>query len=748
VAALAVAVVVAAALGAPIPSSGAGELPADPQVAVVGQDGDVVPVHLSTAEVAAERREPDTAAVVVRGRSAATELAQSVPKVGAPTQWSTGYRGAGRVVVVIDTGVASSFGGQLVGQACFAASQVGPNLVGHCGPDGDVTEAFDSTCFELGVCGPDDVLDPAAGRPCAEPPRPQSCAHGTAVAAVAARHEPTPGVAPDAGVYAIQVFEPTGGRADFVDILLALDHVADLAAAGLEVASVNLSLASSATYPSHCDSGPAPDPDAVAFRTAFQRLALRGIAATVATGNDASPTSIGMPACVSNAIAVGASDLDDHMARFGNRGPTVDLLAPGADHATGATDPMEIPGGPVTSWAGTSFSAPHVAGAFALLQPQYPKASTSQVLLLLQWTAVAIVDPETGRTYARLRLLPHDQVLPAGILFPTYAPVGGTSRGAVGDFDGDGFADVLAHGPGAATDRVSFGGATWSFVPRSYSVNGTYTPIVGNFAGSGADDILWYAPGSASDYLWTGSSTRTFSSQQLIVRGTYAPQVGNFDGDPYDDIAWYAAGSTADALWYGGPGGFTSRGFSVAGSYRVAVGDVNGDDRDDLVFHGPGAASDALWRGTATKGTWAKSGLSIGGTNTVRAADLDGDSDDDLLLYQPGAGADAIWRGGPGVGGGGATGGFSPLAISVNGSYRPSVGDLDGDGTADILWFAPDASTDYVWLDPASGSPSSRAISVTGAFQPLLGDLDADDGDDIVWFQGSDVSTQVWWSAP
>ena len=115
------------------------------------------------------------------------------------------------MIAVIDTGVAPTFGGTLVGQACFAATQVGPSLQGHCGPDEDVTEAFDATCFTLGVCsaGAGDVLDPAAGRPCPVPPAAASdCYHGTAVAAVAARHEPTPGVAPDAGVYAIRVFNP------------------------------------------------------------------------------------------------------------------------------------------------------------------------------------------------------------------------------------------------------------------------------------------------------------------------------------------------------------------------------------------------------------------------------------------------------------------------------------------------------------------------------------------------------------
>src|SRR3546814_19727500 len=58
----------------------------------------------------------------------------------------------------------------------------------------------------------------------------RSCLHGTAVAAVAARHAPTPGVAPGAGVYGIRVFDPTGRTADLVDVYAARseEHTSEL----------------------------------------------------------------------------------------------------------------------------------------------------------------------------------------------------------------------------------------------------------------------------------------------------------------------------------------------------------------------------------------------------------------------------------------------------------------------------------------------------------------------------------------
>jgi hypothetical protein len=739
--------VLALALVAAPTASAGGDGSADQQVAVVDESGSIDAREVSSTELRTLEAE-GAGRVVTRGRSAAPELTLTVPKVGAPSYWGIGQRGAGQVIAVIDSGVAGTFGGTLVGQACFAATQRGSVLDGHCGPNGDVTEAFDSTCFSLGLCGAGDTLDPAAARPCAEPATPERCAHGTAVAAVAARREPTPGVAPDAGVYAIQVFDPTGVQADFVDILLALDHVADLADAGMAIAAANLSLSSTALYPTHCDVGPAPDFDAAAFRTVIQRLIDRGIPTTVATGNDSRVGSVGLPACVSNAVAVAASDLDDQMADFGNRGPTVDLVAPGAREGNGAIDPMVIPGNPVSRWAGTSFASPHVAAAFALLQSEFPKASVAQLLSHLRLTGVPAVDPATGGTYRRLLLRRPSESLPAGALFPASASVAGTPWGVVGDYDGDGFDDVLAYAPGTAGDRISYGRDSWAPAARGYVVSGSYVPIVGSFRGSGADDIVWYAPGTAADRLWTGASSRTFASSALTINGSYFPIVGDYDGDGFDDIAWYAPGPAGDSLWFGGPSGFTPRPLALNGTYRVATGDVNGDGREDLLFHGPGAASDALWLGTPTRGSWAKSSLSIGGTNVLRTGDLDGDGDDDLLLYQPGAAADAIWRGGPTVGAGGATGGFSPLAISVTGSYVPSVGDIDADGFDDILWYGAGPTTDAVWFGRPTGGLFSRTMSVSGTYTALLADLDGDGGKDIVWFQGARATTPLWWSHP
>jgi len=104
------------------------------------------------------------------------------------------------------------------------------------------------------------------------------------------------------------------------------------------------------------------------------------------TGNDGA--AVVSPASLPGVLAVGATDRTGALAPFSARGPQVVLVAPGTDIVSTfnrGTDGK--PGGYNVPATGTSFAAPIVAGAAALVWSKYPRLTAAGVLNRLIRTA-------------------------------------------------------------------------------------------------------------------------------------------------------------------------------------------------------------------------------------------------------------------------------------------------------------------------------------------------------------------------
>ena len=131
------------------------------------------------------------------------------------------------------------------------------------------------------------------------------------------------------------------------------------------------------------------------FQEDVSNLRAAGIAVVFSAGNSGPyVSSSASPANYPESFAVGAVDQWDGIALFSSRGPSAcdgsiypDLVAPGvlirtSDLTFGGSFPNSY-----VSVSGTSFSAPHVAGAMALLFSAFPNLTVSEIESTLRQSA-------------------------------------------------------------------------------------------------------------------------------------------------------------------------------------------------------------------------------------------------------------------------------------------------------------------------------------------------------------------------
>ncbi|MDX1657633.1 MAG: S8 family peptidase [Nitriliruptorales bacterium] len=250
-------------------------------------------------------------------------------QIGAPTAWETAT-GGGVVIAIVDTGVDLTH----------------PDLVEQ------FTRDADGRVFGLDLIDGDDHPQDEQG-------------HGTMVAGIAAaavnNGVGVASVAPDARIMPIRVLDEDGsGEGDDVDegIRWAVDNGADV---------INLSLEAQEIAPG---AGVLQAPtDAV--RYAWER----GVVVVAAAGNSSNPFTDYPPN--SPVVLVGATDRNDRKAEFSDSGrrdavmaPGVDIISTWCDTQRGTQPCDERRERRYGEGDGTSFSAPQVAGAIALLRAQ------------------------------------------------------------------------------------------------------------------------------------------------------------------------------------------------------------------------------------------------------------------------------------------------------------------------------------------------------------------------------------------
>ncbi len=296
-----------------------------------------------------------------------------------------------------------------------------------------------------------------------------------------------------------------------------------------------------------------------------------------------------------------------------------------------------------------------------------------------------------------------------GSLLSSFRPFGlvsaGSLRVAAGDLDGDGRSEIVVGG------------------------TPTYWPLIRIFSADGKQLSELPSP------LYNGRSLAVGD-----LDGNGKAEIVTSPAPGYDSSVTVFDASGTTGAW------FQAYGYSFINGVRVAAGDVDGDGTLEYVTgQGPGGGSELLVldaEGNELRELY-PFGESWQGLY-VAAGDVDGDAKADIVA---GAG-----YGEPRIkvfdGQGRETASFLAFDPSFQGGVRVATGDLDGDGKAEILAGTGQGGPPVVRVFDATGQRQTSFFafdpSYTGGMYVAAGDLDGDGTAEIVVGAGTTGEVRVF----
>ena len=270
-----------------------------------------------------------------------------------------------------------------------------------------------------------------------------------------------------------------------------------------------------------------------------------------------------------------------------------------------------------------------------------------------------------------------------------------------------------------------------------------------DFDGTCKSDILWQNTGSSQVDIWlmNGTVISSAGSPAIPGAGWSVVGVGDFNGDGMADLLWQNITTNELVIWLmngttiastGTPGG-PGPDWSVQG-----VGDFNGDGMADILWQSASTGDVAIWFMNGISMASSLYVAAVPGWTIVGVGDFNGDGMADILLQNQATGVNVIWlMNGTGIMSSGIL--ASPGAPwSVQG-----IGDFNGDGDADILWQNTATGELAVWLMngttvASSGSPGDPGVTSTPWSVQQVGDFDGDGKSDILFYNNATSQVVIW----
>ncbi len=282
--------------------------------------------------------------------------------------------------------------------------------------------------------------------------------------------------------------------------------------------------------------------------------------------------------------------------------------------------------------------------------------------------------------------------------------------------------------------------SNWTTTSQHWSVAG-----IGDFNHDGYADILWRgSDGSVAIWLMKGGSVLSGFTVGVVASNWSIAGVGDFNNDGTSDILWRGADGSV-AIWLMStttPGAILSAG--TIGSASTTTWSIAGVGK----FYGGSSASDILWRGAdGSVAIWQMNGLTIQSAYTVGTApttwsvagvgDFNGDKTSDIL-WRNLDGTVAVWLMSSGGYSSGVTVGQPDNSWSVAG-----VQDYNSDGKADILWRNADGTVALWFMNGGAIASASTVGLVQNAWAIVgVGSFDGVSGD-VLW-RNANETMEIW----
>ena len=311
------------------------------------------------------------------------------------------------------------------------------------------------------------------------------------------------------------------------------------------------------------------------------------------------------------------------------------------------------------------------------------------------------------------------------------------------DFNGDGMSDMLwRNSNGTLAMWLMDGSAIASSATPTYqgsavSPGASWSVAgIGDFNGDGDADILWRnSNGSLAEWLMDGSTisssaTPTYQGSAVSPGASWSVAgIGDFTGDGDADILWQNTNGSL-AMWLMDGSTITSSAtptyegsaVSPGASWSVAgIGDFTGNGDDDILWRNTNGSLTMWLMGGSTiessaTPTYEGSAVSPGSSWSVAGiGDFTGNGDADIL-WRNSNGSLAMWLMDGSTIELSATPTYQGSAVSPDSSWNiVEIGDFKGPGDSDILWQQSTTGALVEWQMNGSQIVSSQSVTSQGA---------------------------------